>query len=833
MARFRAAPLVALLLFAAAAPAQPPPDVRFAAGLRERKLYRLADTFCTEQLARPELDETVRADLAVELSQTLAEWAVDSPAAERPERWRRARDVIQEFASRYPNSPRLALVLFQGALGLVARGELVRQEARLSAQPGPLLEEARQALRAAVEQLQEVLRLIARQSTRLSVGRPAPGEFSSAQLAALARSVEHQLGRAYRNQGECYAAGSPDSANSLSQALRLLEPLAAAEPPDALAWHSAIDAVTCARLLGDLEGARGRLAALAERRPPASIELRSRAEQIRLALAANRLPEALEVIARSRELDGVTSAELDYAWLETYLAAWQAADQAHESESASQWKTKATQAVDAIGRLYGPYWARRAQMLLASRVQASPDTEDVALLVHAAENAFRSDKPDEALAAYDRAGAAAARQGDAARAFDLAYLAAAIEHQRGRHAEALTRFRQAALSMADHPKAAEAHQLAGFHAAQLARSQPELLDQYAAVLDEYLQKWPASPGANPARRRLGQLCEAQQNWSAAAAAYRAVTPDDADAKQALDAAGRCYQAWIAELRAAGKPVDEVAAEAAGWLESLAVGAGGKPPEIWSPLQLQTGLEAARLWLETPAGPARAEQILMAALSGARNPEPTWKSAAQALLVAALAAQGRRQEAADLLARISGGPSQDLMSLLESLERLSETARPDVRAELAALELRALELLQPRRAQLDPATLQTLERLTAAALADAGRLQEAQAAYESLAQTYPRDGKIQEALAALLTSRSDAASLQAARARWLEILARCQDGSPRWFRAEYNIALIDYRLGRSDRALAIIRRIELLYPTMGGPELKSQFAALAARCAESK
>lgn len=832
--RFRlaliAAATVAVLTAAGGpAPGEEAPDVRFAAGLRERKLYRLAETFCGERLADPGLAEPLRADMVVELSQALAEWAVDSPPAERPGRWQRAWDVTEQFARQSPANPRLVLVRFQGALGLLARGELSRQEAQVSAQPGPLVEQSRQALRGAIGQLQAVAAQITEQSSRRSVARPGPDDLTSAQLATLLRNVEYQVARAYRNQGECYPAGSPDSANSLGQALRLLDPLAAIDPPDSLAWRAAVDAVMCYRLLGDLDSARRKLALLGERHGPPSVELRCRAERVRLALAAGRLPEALEVIALGREVDGAVSAELDYAWLEAYLAAWQTAEQSRQSESAAQWKTKAAQSVDAIARLYGPYWGRRAQMLLASRVQASPDTEDTALLVHAAENAFRSGKPDEALAAYDRASAAAGRQGDAGRAFDLAYLAAAIEHQRGRHEEAWKRFRQAALAKPDHPKAAEAHQLAAFHAAQLALAQPGLLPQYAALLEEYLAKWPTSGAANPTRRRLGQVRELQQNWPAAAAAYRAVSPDDSEHKQAIDAAGRCYRAWIAELRARGRPVDTVAAEAAAWLESLVLGPQGKPPEIWAPLQCQAAVEAGRLWLETVAGPPRAQRILSAALAGARNPEPAWKAAAEALLVAALAAEGRRQEAAELMARISGGPSEQLLSLVESLGRLGESARPEVRAELAALELRALELLQPRAAQLSETTRRSLERLSAAALADAGRTEQALAAYEALAKAYPRDGKIQEEFARLLSTRSDAASLEAARARWLEILSHCEAGSPRWFRAEYHVTLLDYRLGRRDKALAIIRRLEVLYPSLGGPELKAQFSELAERC----
>ncbi len=465
----------------------------------------------------------------------------------------------------------------------------------------------------------------------------------------------------------------------------------------------------------------------------------------------------------------------------------------------------------------------------------SPAAADpVAPLVAAAEAAFRGGQFDAAIEAYDRAQAAAAQQGDADRAFDLSYLAAAIEHQRGRHVEALRRFRQAALARPEHPRASEAHRLAAYHAAQLAQAQPHAdWRPYATLLEEFLRGWPRSPEANRVRRQLGRVYELQKNWSAAAAAYRATEADDPEFGQSIHAAGACYRAWLDELRTTGKPCDAVAAEAARWFESLVLDASGRAPEVWVPLQRQAVLEASRLWLEVPARTDRAEALLRVALQGIRDPAPDWQSSAQVLLISACLVQGRRGEAAEQLARLSVAPSADLLPLLESLQRLAAAASADVRGELGAMQLRVLELLEPQRAQLDASSRRTLERLAARALADAGRSDQALAAYQALAQTYPRDGTIQEDYAGLLASRSDTASLTAARTRWLEIVAHSEPGSPRWFRAEYQVAELDYRLGDVPHARQILQRLEVLYPSMGGPELKARFAALAQRLEKAR
>jgi tetratricopeptide (TPR) repeat protein len=455
--------------------------------------------------------------------------------------------------------------------------------------------------------------------------------------------------------------------------------------------------------------------------------------------------------------------------------------------------------------------------------QTPAASEDPAALVAAAEQAFRSGKPDEAIAAYDRAQAAALAGGDRDRAFDLAYLAAAIEHQRGRHCEALQRFRQAALSRPDHPRAPEAHRLAGFHAGfQKAGQSPTV----AQLLQEYLEKWPTSPDANRVRRQLGLVHERQRNWTAALAAYKATTPDDPEYAQSIEAVGRCYQAWIGHLRADGKPTEPIAAQGATWLEAFVLGPDGRLPEIWAPVQFPAALAAARLWLETAGGAGRAETLAAAAIAGAGTASAPWRASAQVLLVAAVAAQGRTQDAGTRLAQLSAFQTQDLLDLLQRLERLADAASAERRRELGALEIRTLELLAAQPGQFDDATRRTLERFSARALADAGRTEQALAAYEDLGRAYPRDGEIQEDLARALSECPDAARLETARTKWLEIVGRSEPGSPRWFRAEYQVALLDYRLGNALRARQILQRLEVLYPSMGGPELKTRFADLA-------
>ena len=702
------------------------------------------------------------------------------------------------------------------------------------AEPATLLDEARTHLRAAIGELRKLSEQVEQQLRRQNLSpRHDPTMLAAHQLAALQRTIAYELGRAYRNQAQCQAADSPDRANALTQAVKLLEPLAGLDPAEPVAWQSRIEAVVCRRLLADYATARRMLDAVLQQDPPPPLRLRVRAERIRVALAAGRLDEAITTGSQPRQIGATTSPELDYAWLETCLAASRTAAVAGKQAEAAQWQAQATDLAERIEQLHGPYWTRRTGMLLTRFVRATLGSGDLATLVRIAESAFRSGKLDDALVLYDDARRLAIKRGDAAKAFDLAYTAAAIEHERGRHEAALARYRQLAKAMPENARASTAHLMAIYHVGQIAGKRPhEPFDAYAALLAEHLRLWPDGSSADRARLQLGRIYEHRRDWRSAIATYRAISPGSAEHLKAVRAAARCCQAWLSELRAAGKPTEQIASEAAGWLESLLADRQGQLPERWSPVQRVAALEAARLRLSyTPAGYARAEQVLRAALEGATDAPAAWKSSVRAALVFSLAGQGEHRKAGEMLAQISEAEPGQLLAMLAGLSRVARDAPASVRTELAALRLRTIELLHAGDAPLDAADQRRLAKLHAKALSDAGRTDESLSAYGALAKEYPRDGAIQEEYVRLLLTRADRASLEEALVKGRQLEKGSPPQSPQWFRAKYTVALLHYRLGNKQQATKIITLLSLLHPELGGPELKTKFADLLARCRE--
>lgn len=812
----------------------------FLLGLRERRLFDLAVAECQERLSDTGITEVERIDLAIELSRTFMEQALEQRPDARDAYWRRAMEALDVTGG--SKGSRLLLIELQRGLIHLARGELGRQEGELAGAPEKLMETARQQLREAIATFERVKKGEADAMRELGPSkRAAAGGLTSPELIALRRNIDFQLSRAQRNQGQSYPPRSDDRVNSLRQAAERLAALPQFDEVDAVTWRSRLDEITCLRLLEDYGAAHARIAKLADAEPPPETRAGLLAERIRLALAEGKLPAALSLAEEAKSSTDLPSPDVDFACLQAYAAAWRAAAKQRESRSAAgqpaddagQWQDRAAAQLRQIDRRWGPYWSRRAEMVLASSVAGAGGAENVTVLARAAESFYRGGQIDQALAAYDRAAALARQSHDADGAFDHAYTAAAIEQELHHHGQAAQRFRELAIAAPDHARAAEAHLLAIYNTAQAAKDESKQSDelasseQYLTLLDEHLATWPKSPTANQARMWQGRLAERDEQWAEAVAAYRAIAADAPQATEAVTAAGRVYRRWLRELVADQQSTRDVAAEAAQYFEDLISSGHGRLPERWSETQRLAATSAASIWLEyTDDGFARAERVLSAALADAAEAPRAWRTTAEVLRVFAVAAQGRREQAGKLLAELAGGDPRQMLALIEKLGRTATTSSEQARRELAELALQAASRLQKDRGTLSPDERRAFDGAYIHALADAGRRDAALQAARRLAKDHPRDGQAQEQLADLLV---EAADWKGALAAWREIGHKCREGSDRWLRSVYYQALAMKHLGQRTQAARLIKLTEGSHPRLGGPELADKFHELLKQC----
>jgi len=351
---------------------------------------------------------------------------------------------------------------------------------------------------------------------------------------------------------------------------------------------------------------------------------------------------------------------------------------------------------------------------------------------------------------------------------------------------------------------------------------PPKLDEYERLLREHVERWPQSPTTGQAWNWLGRLAESRGQWPAAVEAFARVSEDDPQFAEAVEGLGRSYEGWLDELHEQGQNGERLANDALARFERV-IGSSAKKP---TPQSRAATLAAAWIWLtEIPTGAMPAERLLRQGLRDNAAPEH-WKSSARRLLVPALVLQGKAREAEQAAAQLPRANAADLLALAGVLSQVRNRADPAAGEKLAEIELAVQDDLLGKRRELDAATLRAVTRDRAFALSAVGRRREALDAMQTLAADNPRDGQTAEALARLLASGAGA-DLPAAVEKWRDVAAHSRPGTPRWFRANYELASSQLRAGQGPAARATIDAVARRFPDFGGAGTKQQFERLKA------
>ena len=824
-------------------------ELRFVEGLRQRRLFKLAEFHCRQQLADSALPAVLRTDLTLELIRCQAARAVHETAEESQRYWEQARQTAAEFQRQHPDDPRGLLVRVQDALTVLARGQWYRQQSEVLAEPVEAVEAARQHLREAARLLDPLHDEIVREIPLRHRASPSAGQLNSAELISLQHQIQFQLARVYLNRARCYPPDSEDRLAALTAAVDQLQgPLARIDENDPLIWSIRLNLAICMRLQGRWADADQLLESVRQNEASSEIAWLARAEQVRLYLDRAEPQQALAVFSQQRPPVGQAAAELDFAYLETCLALWQAAMQ-EAAETADTWRDQAAQVVRSIEQMHGPYWGRRGDLLLVRTVGLSRAGGHVDILSRTADGLYRQGQWADAVDAYEQAAARALTAGQTEQGFELRYKAALVEHQQQQHPSASRRLRQLALDLADQPAAPDAHLLAAWNAAQQARSQSESLELYAQILEEHTQRWPTSATADTARWWLGRLRESQNRWQAAAQAYQAISRNHDQHASAWQAAARCWdQAFAAPEQAPPPDEQTVQAAAAGFWEQTPIGSG-QPQRPWTSAQRYCATQAAKLLLEYSIdGYAQAETILRTALDGSPPSDDDWRWQAEPLWILALAGQPDRRSAAAEELATSAWPTVDaywtvLIGLHRQIRRLQpdpdqplgiglgetdqQPGQKDRRTlqQLADLQMTVVDRLWPQLPQLDAPQRTTLERIRAEALLAAQRRDQAQTAYAELAEKHPDDQQIQKTHARLLLESDSPDVWQQGLDAWRRIAARQRPGTEGWYEARYAIATALIQLDQPDQAASRIRYLQALPPGLDGTPWQARFQAL--------
>ena len=819
-----------------------------------------------------------RAELRAEWILALADQAVALPNAQRGPAW----DALQQRSDEYfadrddAEGPYAVLVLYQTAIAHAARGTLERQEWEWTSPPDEIEVPAPvwETLVLAYDELSTIEEHVTDRLRQRGVpGGGAPeGDFTIDQLVSLRRFVQWRMGRVLMDQGLCFPERSDDRQLLIGQAREPLEGLAGLEIDSPLIWQARVDTLTCFRLLGLREDMQRVLNGLAVEQKSAEFVLKLLAEQILFDLDRGDSVAAIRNTFRDRDRDreavGRPVPEYDLACLQAVLnvcaklsndphfqlpvemfSPIAASDipqrqiDAAVLNSLDFWQAEALRRTILLDEECGPYWARRGEMLIGQNEQASG--ANVAVHIIVAERALDSQQFDEALAGYDRARIAAATAGDDTLALRLGSLAASIERSRDRDLEAMNRFREVALAFPDEELAHESHYWAIDHAGRIAAEErtEAALDQFEELMTDHVLRWPNRPASDEVRWRLGRLKEVQGDPTSAASIYFDINPEFSEFEQVIAALVRCCRMMIEEAEdvaqtAASLPptgsqdgnASAIALDAARGFESFLPSLGGTG-SVWTRSQILAATASSEFYfLTTSDGYLHANRVLQRLISEAGTPPLDLAPRIRGLLVVAQAGSGDPAIAFATMNAFLTGPISELLSVLVEIDRLVSNAPSQQRTPLLSLQDRILQKLKIRIGELDATQINTAAWYEARWFAASRRISEAVAAYRALLNTSPANApEIRLEYARLLSSQNSADLITEALAQWRGIESGSPEKSHLWFEAKYEIARAHFRLGNTDQAARMVGLLRVLYPEMGGTELKQQFDELERRC----
>jgi tetratricopeptide (TPR) repeat protein len=791
--------------------AVPGEEAQLLSGLRERGLFEIAEYHCRNQLGREDLTPRERMQWTVQMVRTMAQEALNLPADQRAVVWSRAVNTATQYVIVHTAQTKSFTipVATQAALVLAKQGEFLRLEAVVARDPASEMQGARDKLRVAAKELNDLLQEVDVQLT-MAANTTTDEALSQQELISIKQRLSFYLGSVYRNQAVTYPSGSGDRIAAMQRAISALkQPLSQLAAEDGLVVDIQLGLIGCHRELSQWTAATGLLEKLQNTTLEPSLQLRVRSEQVRMLLAQQELQKCTLLLEGPRSVSGVTSPELDLARLDTYIGLWQQASDEKNEERRKHWEQLTVAAVAAIEQEHGEYWGRRAELRLLEHAgnRGAPSNLDV--LERTADELYRKENFIEAVNAYDQAADLALAGGFDEVALKLSYKAALVVQQQGDVDEFINRLVTLALRLRKQPTAATIHMLAVRNIAAVMKDDPQRQLQFRQLLEEHLQFFTAGTTVDQARVWLGALVQRESKWDEALALYVQVAPTHPQFLDVLQQLQLCWdQKWAAydaaELAQQPHPLTPVI----DYCKSFMTTDEGQWLKLWDPVSRQAALVYSRFALRLPQ-PKYDEigTILTLASVGDTKPDGKWLSAANTIRIVALVAQGRGEQASELVQELSESSPQRWLEMLQQLAAIAETAPANVQQQIAQLQLKTISELQGKLGEVNVEYRVQWDLLHANASIMLGHAKSGYALYAKIAGRNLKRGDIQQRYAEALLLSNDEVRLREALVQWRRVLVGHRPRTDQWYAAKFALAETYIRLGEREEAHQRIRYLK--------------------------
>ena len=761
-------------------------------GLRDRELFDLAESHCSNFLQRENLTPSDHASIAIE--RIRIKTAQARTAEDRESVWQAVDQVATTFFTSQDDNPKSVLVGLQQSLAHVSFASRMQQE--LEARIGDerqrtlglqQLALARNSLDRTRQETINTLQAQANQTITADM-------LTSEQLRNLKTNLEYQQAVVNLTSAQLAdastEAGKLDRIDSLGRVPdQLASVRGAVAQSSELWWRTWIQEAVCRRMLGEHNKAKRILDSLGGNGRPKSVDAMLLREKVELSIAvgdSGQMQQLADDATKQRH-----DPETEVALIRLFVAAG-------DIDSASKLVSK-------VAISYGPWWARRSDIALLSGSDKSTSAGNAAvksassgLLFEAAENAEKNGDLDAAADGYLAVAESQFSEGDRSAGLATTVRAALVfekQKQHSRAAEVLLKPARAYRNEESSPSIF----LRGCWNLSRAES-----PQYVAELEAMIRTWPLSKSTDQARYWLSASQLSKKKYADTFKTLLGVQPGFQQTAAAISLARSAARRQLTATQSAGRPTRILA---------------GRLNDDWS-LFFDSRLK--------PNQPAVA--IAMAELSLGWAAEDQAKTLQRMIGVDDLPAAKGNLEFQYLVALLDQQQSAARMAQAESLPFDGPTVERVLRlinrmkgsAQLGEIKLRiASDALS--KIKVDDAKLKRrFHSAQASALVTLGRQGEAEAIYREMTKADPKNQTAIVELARLLDGEQ---ALQA----WRKVAARTAAHSKIWYESKLNIARLLHETGKSPEAVKMLKYIKAVPPGWEKSDFKPAFEKLLREC----
>jgi tetratricopeptide (TPR) repeat protein len=797
-------------------------DQRFVDGLRQRKLFKLAEQHVAQRLAEKEISTLDQGNLVIELIRTRMAAAIQADDATREESWNAAIAVGENFLKNR-NHPRELVIRVQSELARLAHGKFLAQQLAAGIASDDLRNRAIQKISQARRGLEKVDREIVQAIPQAGTG---PDDLTAKELRSLKKNVQYQLANCNLQAAKLFKA--EEKGNRIDALMQVMERLqqvsSQTDSTMPLWWEIQIGRVEALRLQGKLDAAIEQLNKISTKELLTSDTRKSEMvrQQIELSLDLGR-GDPVQLITAARAIKQSTP-ELDLSVVRLMMQTGTAARQTSERD---KWQQAATVMTQSIEEKHGAYWGRLAELVVigdngtgGGGSNSTTTSTNLDILMRIGDEAWRKKNLEDAVKAFDRAYSQAVADGESSIAMTAGMKIGKIFQEQGNHKQAGQRLVQTAAEHARHENAPAAHLSGCWNLGRAAASEKDLIQQYAEQLASHVVQWPEASTVAQARIWLGRYQASKQQWQAA---FETLIDVPEDSRLLIDASRLLpgvATAQLNQLKRDGQSTQEAASNFARRMSEKLTAAGAGSGHRWTAATRELLLGTCKFTLLQDSGePEPLWALLREAQANTDDATPAWQQSAVAWSTVFKATKRETVlEAIESLEDLKSVGEPMLGECFDGLMKVQSTAPPE---QLNEFKLKLIDTVLPRVATDKAVRLRWMSRKSTI-LVDAGRGQEAIEMLEQLIEASPFRSDLQIALAKALTdsgNQADAALLQ-----WRKVAAGSKQYSSNWYQAKFYVAKLLSSSGKKDEAKKLLDYLKIP-PGWDESEWKSDFDRL--------